>query len=200
MNEAFILDFKFLNDQNLTLIEFLTLLKLNYDHIDYNLDNNILNSLQDKQFIKIIKDNEETITIFREKSKLLIDFLLIEGLNSDFKEKKINKRSSRVINDGLDDFINEYRQLWKGLKPGSMGSHTGCKDKLIRWMGDNPQYTKDDVLKAAKIYINSLDNYQYLQQADYFIYKKDLHGESSRLSAFVDDEEVSNTNWTTKLN
>ena len=200
MNEAFILDFQVLSDQNLNLIEFMSLLKLNYNQIDYDINNDILNSLQDKQFIKIIKDNEETITILREKSKLLIDFLLIEKLNSDYKQKKISQKSSRTINDGLDEFIIEFRGLWKGLKPGSMGSFAGCKDKMIRWIKENPGYTKEKILNSAKTYINSLDNYQYLQQADYFIYKKDLHGESSRLSAFIDDEIVSNNDWTSKLN
>lgn len=199
MKEAFILDFNLLNEQNLSLVEFITLLKLNHNEIDYNLDQDVLNSLQEKQFIKIIKENEVSITILREKSKLLIEFLLIEGLNSNYKDKKISKKSSRIINEGFEEFIDEFRLLWKGLKPGAMGSHIACREKLLRWMKDNPKYSKEEILNAAKIYINSLDNYQYLQQADYFIYKKDAHGESSRLSAYIDEEEVNNTNWTTKL-
>jgi hypothetical protein len=202
MNEklALILDFNFLESSNLSLIEFITLLKINYDQIDLEINNNVLNNLQEKQFIKIVKDENEKIIILREKSKLLIDFLLIEGLNDSYKEKKITKKSSRVLNDGFDNFITEYRSLWKGLKVGSMGSHNSCSDKLSRWLKENTQYSKEDVLKAARIYINSLDNYQYLQQADYFIYKKDAHGESSRLSAFIDETEVNNTDWTSKLN
>ncbi|HEX8586111.1 MAG TPA: hypothetical protein VF680_17095 [Allosphingosinicella sp.] len=199
MKEAFILDFKVLNDQNLSLLEFLTLLKLTYPEMEYEINDDVLNSLQEKQFIKIVKDEEQSITILREKSKLLIDFLLIEGLNSDYKVNKVNKKSERVINNGIDDFVNEFRGMWKGLKPGSMGSFAGCKEKLIRWMKDNPQYSKEDVLKAARIYIKSLDNYTYLQQADYFIYKKDAFGESSRLSAFVDEQETSNVSWTNTL-
>lgn len=196
---ALILDFDVLEQNELSLIEFMTLLKLNHNEIDLDINDNVLNSLQNKQFIKIVKDNEENVTIIREKSKLLIDFLLIEGLNSNYKDKKITKKSSRSINEGFEEFITEYRMLWKGLKVGSMGSHNSCFDKLSRWLKENTQYSKEDVLKAAKIYINSLDNYQYLQQADYFIYKKDAHGESSRLSAFIDETEVNNTDWTSKL-
>lgn len=198
---ALILDFNFLESSNLSLIEFITLLKINYDQIDLEINDNVLNNLQDKQFIKIVKDENEKIIILREKSKLLIDFLLIEGLNDGYKEKKVVKKSSRSINDGFEEFITQYRNLFKGLKVGSMGSHNSCSDKLSRWLKENPQYSKEDVLKAARIYINSLDNYQYLQQADYFIYKKDAYGEQSRLSNFIDENEINNnSDWISQLN
>ena len=192
---AFILDLNFLKEQNLSVIEFVVLLQLNGIETNMTFDNIVLNELQDKQFIKLI--NKEVIV--REKTKLLIDFLSIESSYSDYKEKKIIKKSNRIINEGFDEFIEEYRKLWKGLKPGSMGSENACKEKMLRWMGENPNYTKEDILKAAKIYINSLNNYQYLQAAHYFIYKKDGKEEDSRLSAFIEEKEVDNTDWTTKL-
>ena len=195
MKEAFILDLNFLKEQNLSVIEFVVLLQLNGIETNMTFDNIVLNELQDKQFIKLI--NKEVIV--REKTKLLIDFLSIESSYSDYKEKKIIKKSNRIINEGFNEFIEEYRKLWKGLKPGSMGSENACKEKMLRWMGENPNYSKEDILKAAKIYINSLNNYQYLQAAHYFIYKKDGKEEDSRLSAFVEEKEVDNTDWTVKL-
>ena len=199
MKEAFILDLNFLKEQNLSVIEFVTLLQLNEIDTGLQLDLDILHNLQEKQFVKLIIDKFGTNTIIREKSKLLLDFLSIESNHSNYKEKKIIKKSNRVINEGFDEFIEEYRKLWKGLKPGSMGSENACKEKMLRWMGENPNYSKEDILKAAKIYINSLNNYQYLQAAHYFIYKKDGKEEDSRLSAFVEEKEVDNTDWTTKL-
>ena len=200
MKEAFILDLNFLKEQNLSVVEFITLLKLNEIDIGLDfLDLSVLHNLQEKQFVKLIEDKSGTTTILREKTKLLIDFLSIESNYSNYKEKKIVKKSNRVINEGFDEFIEEYRNLWKGLKVGSMGSPMACKEKMLRWMGENPNYTKEDILKAAKIYINSLNNYQYLQAAHYFIYKKDGKEEDSRLSAFVEEKEVDNTDWTTRL-
>ena len=195
MKEAFILDLNFLKEQNLSVVEFIVLLQLNGIETNLTFDDIVLNELQNKQFIKLI--NKEVIV--REKTKLLIDFLSIESSYSDYKEKKIIKKSNRVINEGFDEFIEEYRNLWKGLKVGSMGSPMACKEKMLRWMGENPNYTKEDILKAAKIYINSLNNYQYLQAAHYFIYKKDGKEEDSRLSAFIEEKEVDNTDWTTRL-
>lgn len=199
MKEAFILDLNFLKEQNLSIIEFITLLQLNEIDTGLQLDLDILHNLQEKQFVKLIIDKFGTNTIIREKSKLLLDFLSIESSYSNYKEKKIIKKSNRVINEGFDEFIEEYRNLWKGLKLGSMGSPGACKEKMLRWMGENPNYSKEDILKAARIYINSLNNYQYLQAAHYFIYKKDGKEEDSRLSAFIEEKEINNTDWTTRL-
>ena len=129
MKEAFILDLNFLKEQNLSVIEFITLLQLNEINTGLQLDLDILHNLQEKQFVKLIIDKFGTNTIIREKSKLLLDFLSIESSYSDYKEKKIIKKSNRVINEGFDEFIEEYRKLWKGLKPGSMGSENACKEK-----------------------------------------------------------------------
>jgi hypothetical protein len=195
MKEAFILDINFLKEQNLSIIEFITLLKLNEVDIDLVLNDSILKRLQEKQFIKLIDQD----FIIREKGKLLLDFLSIESNYSNYKDKKIIKKSNRVINEGFDEFIEEYRKLWKGLKLGSMGSSNACKEKMERWMKENPNYSKEDILKAARIYIKSVDNYQFLQAAHYFIYKKEGKEEDSRLSAFIEEKEIDNTDWTTKL-
>lgn len=194
--EAFILDLNFLKEQDITPEEFLLLIQI-FNNLEFNnsIGNPILNTLSNKLLIKKEGDN----VILREKSKLLLDFLSIENSYLNYKEKKIIKKSNRVINEGFDEFIEEYRNLWKGLKVGSMGSPMACKEKMLRWMGENPNYSKEDILKAAKIYINSLNNYQYLQAAHYFIYKKDGKEEDSRLSAFIEEKEVDNTDWTTKL-
>ena len=194
MKEAFILDLNFLKEQDISPEEFLVLIGLN-NNLDIEHSKSWFTSLEQKGFIK----RNLSEVILREKSKLLLDFLSIESSYSDYKEKKIIKKSNRVINEGFDEFIEEYRKLWKGLKPGSMGSENACKEKMLRWMGENPNYSKEDILKAAKIYINSLNNYQYLQAAHYFIYKKDGKEEDSRLSAFIEEKEVDNTDWTVKL-
>ena len=153
-------------------------------------------SFPTKQFIKI--DHEKRIHL-REKGKLLLEFLSIEKIGS-LKSEKVVKKSARAIKVKIsDDFVNEFRNKWKGLKPGSMGSFAACKEKLIRWMSDNPSYETEQILKAADIYINSLTNYTYLQQADYFVYKKEGKDEHSRLGAFIDEIETKSEGWTSQL-
>lgn len=194
---AFILDVDLITEHNLSIDEFITLLTID-GQIDYPEREEVMDSLQKKQFIKVIQDKDEKITIIREKGKLLIDFLQIEGLSSVNKKKTTNR--SKVNND-IDEFIEEFRKLFKGLKPGSMGSTSSCRDKMLRWMSENPQYSKENILTAVHNYINSLEDYRFLQRADYFIYKKDTDGESSRLSAFIDEiGSTSSDGWSSNLN
>lgn len=192
---AFILDFNLLKEQCLSIDEYLVLIHLK-DDIIYNNSESVLSSLQEKQFIKTLTKEK---VILREKGKIFLELISIENIDS-LSNKKVIKKSSRSINSDLDVLVKEYRSLWRGLKPGSMGHEQGVRDKLYRWMQNNPTYSKEDIIKSAKLYIQSLDNYNYLQQADYFIYKKDLNGESSRLSAFIDESEISvDENWTNNL-
>lgn len=191
-DKAYILDFNVLAEQNLSIEEFLVLI-----HLDDELYNNsmrVLKPLEEKQFIKIINDEK---IILREKGKLFIELISIEKLSST-KNNKQTVKSDRLINVELDSFINDFRNKFKGLKPGSMGSEASCKMKMYRWMKENPSYTPEQILKAADIYIKSLNNYQYLQRADYFIYKKDGKEESSGLAAYIDEIEVDD-DWTTNL-
>lgn len=119
-------------------------------------------------------------------------------------DKKVIKKSRRYINSEIETRIKEYRNLWKGLKAGSMGSAKSCKQKLTRWMQENPEYTFDDILNAAELYILSINDLRYLQNAEFFIFKQNPHREeSSRLSAFIDevnDKETLTGDWTSSIN
>ena len=137
------------------------------------------------------EDNE---IILREKGKLFIELVSIDKSSS----RKIVKKSS---NEEIDLFISEYRLLWKGKKVGSMGSLSSCREKMTRWMKENPTYTKEEIIRAAKLYLSTLENLRYLQRADFFIFKQEENKEeSSRLSAFIeeiDDRPVED--WTNML-
>jgi hypothetical protein len=190
-DKAFILDFNLLAEHNLSINEFLVLIHLN--DVLYNNSMNVLKPLEEKQFIKILGDEK---VILREKGKLLLELISIEKISSNNKIKIV--KSDRLINNELNSFINDFRNKFKGLKPGSMGSESACKLKMFRWMKENPQYTPEQILNATEIYIKSLNNYQYLQQADYFIYKKEGKDEQSKLSAFIDEIAIEE-DWTTTL-
>lgn len=212
MNKQIILDAEVLAKNNLSINEFLCLLKIHFSELNVNMDYDDLylhyQSLENKKFIKItIKEENEIKSIkyiLREKSKVLIENSFTDKKVSVKKDSIKKKLSQRFINDAVEEGIEEYRNSWKGLKPGSMGSPKNCKDKLKRWMLENPEYTFDDILKAVSIYINQFNgDYRFLQQADYFIFKKDGKEESSRLSAFIDEIDLVGNNsndWTNTLN
>ena len=172
---AFILDFNLLEEQNLTIDEFILLLKINRGE-NYAIDHSAI-SLQSKQFVKITEDFE---IILRERGKIFIDLISV-----DRPKQKVAKMP---YNELFKEFVQEYRLLWKGRKSGSMGSLQSCLEKMDRWMQENPTYTKEEILKAAKLYLDGLENYRYLQRADFFIFKQDeMKVESSRLSAFIEE-------------
>ena len=158
-------------------------------------------TLQDKKFLKILRDDKKRIKlVLREKALEVIEFLL-----TGIQKPNTKKKRKQQLNVDLLTRIPEYRGIWKGLQLGSMGSAKACKEKLARWMEENPEYTFDQILEAAKLYIESLrGDYRYLQRADYFIYKQENNREeSSRLSAFIDEVDngaTSQGDWTTKLN
>lgn len=197
-----IVDLAVLKEFNLSANELFALIdiyhdddsKLNNAEVDYQ-------KLENEKFIKIIKDdNGKVHIILRQKGNNLIDTLLTSGRNILTKKSKRDQ-----VNIDIVTRLPEFREKWKGLKPGSMGSLKSCRDKLTRWMNENPEYTFDDVLKAAEAYIDSLGgDYRFLQRADYFIYKQENNREeSSRLSAFIDEIDMSGTSqgdWTTQLN
>lgn len=192
IKDAFILDLNLLNEQNLSYHEFILLIKIKYNQSIQGLEG-FLKELENKLFIKIT-DSE---IILREKGNLILELITLENYN--LKDSKKIKKSSRLINNELSSFIKEYRNLWKGLKPGSMGNEEACKEKMFRWMKENPEKTKEDIMRAARIYINSVSDYNYLQQADYFIYKKEGPYENSRLSNFIDEEETPAEGWTSQI-
>lgn len=202
MNKYLVINLEILLSKHISIAELLYLYSIytnNKQYIDINID---LAKLEKQQYIKIItiENNEKTI-LLRDKSIKLIEFLTIEINNSLEENVKTIKKSERIINIDLER-IDEFRFKWKGLKSGAMGSAQACKDKLNRWMKENPQYSFDDILKASDMYINSLNgDYRFLQRADYFIYKQENNREeSSRLSAHIDEiDSFMKDDWTTNL-
>lgn len=131
----------------------------------------------------------------------------------DLAKLILNKSKLKKIFGEIESsngWIDEYRELFKGKKSGAMGSRTACvkkMDKFIQEFG----FSKETILHATRRYINKTKDggYNYLQQADYFIYKNEIVAgssiEHSRLSTFceevdmLDKEEISDDPWNRQL-
>lgn len=72
-----------------------------------------------------------------------------------------------------ESWIDEYRDLFRNTRSGKMGDKTACIRNMDRLLAANPQYNKEDILKATRHYIRTCNDYNYLTQADYFISKTD---------------------------
>ncbi len=202
-----VIDISQLND--ISINELLHLYKIHYkkENIDVPIKDeyDVYVNLANKNYIRILKELKEGEFIdkfyLKQTAKNLINNLL-NGYSTDQQVSK-TQLSTRKLNTIIDENVDNFRAVWKGLKPGAMGSRDNCKAKLTRWMRNNPDRSIDDIIKAAKIYVRSLrGDYKYLQRADYFIYKKMGGEEGSRLDAFI--EEIENVTfaeetWTNKL-
>lgn len=198
MKKRLVINLNTLEETGLSINEFCAIWDIYVKgKLPFNDSNVNYNKLQDKQYIKLITDAKKRVKIvLRDKGKDLIELFLDE-------KKTSYKKQVKTLNVDILTRLPEFRNKWKGLKPGSMGSLEACKSKLKRWMDENPDYTFDEVLKAAELYIDSLNgDYRYLQRADYFIYKQNNHKEeSSNLSAFIDEiDDSPGGDWTSTLN
>lgn len=111
----------------------------------------------------------------------------VEIVDKTFREKD----TERELKLSIEEKISDYRNIFRDLFIGSMGSPKGVKDKMFRWLTENPNYTIDDVIHAAKYWVDNkrkeVDNPMFIGQADYFIFKRNQDGtESSRLSSVIE--------------
>lgn len=74
------------------------------------------------------------------------------------------------------NWIQEYRMLFKGIKSQSMGDRKACEDNMRWFLKRYPEFTKEQILGAAKKHIHDNGNKpQYTRRADYFIKKQDAN-------------------------
>lgn len=137
--------------------------------------------LQDEKYIKII---DYTYGKFELRQKG-ID--LVEKVDNYKRIKTISK----PIETDVVDWIEEYRELFKGLKPGSMGDKKACSTKMEKFVKEYG-FDKDTILRATQKYIDNEamnNNYKYLQKAHYFIYKQvgGKDNEISNLASFCEE-------------
>jgi hypothetical protein len=97
----------------------------------------------------------------------------------------VREKFLKLLNDNTDmnieSWVDEYRNLFKGKKPGTIGDRELCIKHLTWLLTEYPQYTKEDVMKAASYYISTCakDNYQYLMKSNYLLSKEKSSTETS---------------------
>ncbi|TXG81476.1 MAG: hypothetical protein E6R13_06105 [Spirochaetes bacterium] len=138
--------------------------------------------LEDNHFISIKDD----VIIIRGKTELLFD-VQKESLKQEYISNEL-------------DWVQEYIDLWpKGIKSGNRlirPNLTSAKNKLNTFI-NKYKYSKEDILKATKKYINEFaeHNYKMITCGDYFIEKFG----SSLLASYIDNldsmEDVSTGNY-----
>jgi hypothetical protein len=193
--EKICINFEQLNALNISIDEFIILLNFYINGKKPQPDQ--IDQLVNNEHIKDIGMGRYSIQ--PNIRRLLHDSIIKKTKNGKVVHEK--KDDDLKIKEIIRNRIDEYRQKWKGIKAGAMGSPRACSEKLFAWMKDNPDYTFDHILKAADLYISQCDNPRYVQRADYFIYKQEKNGLiNSTLSAFIDSiDDHEEDGWTTEL-
>jgi hypothetical protein len=108
--------------------------------------------------------------------------------------RSLGENVFKVEDTNVKDWIQEYRNIFKGIKPGSMGDSIACLVKMDKFLKVYHEYNKETILEAAKLYIDSLDDFRFIQRADYFISKADVDRvKESRLASFCEEVKEGNT-------
>jgi hypothetical protein len=139
-----------------------------------------------------IKEDSDGLLLLEEKGHEVI-------ANFKILNENVCDELFKPLENDIPAIVEEYRKLFDGLKLGSMGSKSSCINKMKKFLKLNPRVTKEEIIKATTAYINSLGgNYQYLQQADYFINKN----EGSRLETWIEEIRKNDNplrDWTTTI-
>lgn len=138
-----------------------------------------------------LKDDLETKGVVDVEAALLYLLALENGL--DVSKIKISKADILRINafDEVTEEVQlryqEYRDLFKGLKPGAEGDKQAVIRNLIKFI-KGEKYTFDEILKYTQEYIDSkFGELKYIRQADYFLYKTINGTKTSTLREFIDN-------------
>jgi hypothetical protein len=106
----------------------------------------------------------------------------------------INKKKTNAQLLGKSGKLNisQYREIFPAIKlPSGVPARNNVKilTENFRWFFAEYDYTWEDVIKAAKMYVNEYRDkeYMYMQNSQYFISKQDKHKvKTSKLADYCD--------------
>lgn len=104
------------------------------------------------------------------------------------------KQLETDIQNFVKTWINQFRYIWHDTLPGKKGDKNSCVVKMTDFLINTKfEYSIETIIEMAKLYVYDCNNYRYLQQADYFIYKTTSGIQQSRLLAYLEDEDTRST-------
>lgn len=118
----------------------------------------------------IINKNTENDSIYPSKLEITNDGITL--LKDCYYEEV-----KSVIKKETLDWIDEYYNLFpRGVKSGGYfvkSDKKSCEKKLIKFMKENPAYSKEIIIAATTRYVADMKNrgYSYMKTAAYFIEK-----------------------------
>lgn len=134
--------------------------------------------------IKILKLIREGYLILKNKNENYenIDNLIITEKGIELLKGNINYKET----DSCENWINEYRDLFKNINKTRVGDKKDCIRKMNKFLKEY-NTTKKEVLEATNYYINHLESSLYIKDASNFIYYNfEKPNETSPLSTYLE--------------
>ena len=125
------------------------------------------------------------ITNTESSNHLLAEHLVITDEGFELLDKR-SIASLTVKESEIDQWIDEWRGLFPSGKSGGYpikGSRKNCLKKMVSFI-KSYGFSEDVIMSATNIYISNFrGNYEYIQNAHYFIEKNNI----SNLASFCDE-------------
>jgi hypothetical protein len=83
-------------------------------------------------------------------------------------------------------WVKEYQKVFKDIRADKGGSLADCVRRMKKFFAEHPEVRKEDVIDAARLYTTTCDNWNYLQNAHYFISKGVSNLKTSRLEQYLE--------------
>lgn len=119
------------------------------------------------------------------------------------KDCIVREKFLQLLNEETDmdiaSWVDEYRNLFKGKKPGALGDKELCIKYLIQLLTERPDVSKEDIMKATAYYVSTCakDGYKYLMQSNYFLSKMDTTVNEIKHPILTYLEETKDESFTT---
>lgn len=117
------------------------------------------------------------LALYRADKEVIPSNLNLTDLGKQFIRECLIALGQKSEVSGVDDWIDEYREIFAPAKfsmgRNIKGDKKNCIKKMLVFLNDYPEYDKTTILEAAKRYMNRQRflGYKAVSCADYFISK-----------------------------
>jgi len=146
-------------------------------------------------------------TVFKENLALMETAGIVEltrvlpDLTQQLKYVKFTPTAQKLFletSGKMDTFVEDFRELFP---VNYKGDNRGCRIKLVNFIKEYDEYSKEDILEATKNYINSFNgSYNYLQQAHYFVMKNQISNLASWCEKLSQEDGTNTGSTVERLN
>lgn len=141
--------------------------------------------------------SEEVFSFLQQKKMIRLNLMTnkIECLVAIYDNEEFTEEfdDTSAIEEEVRSRIDEYRQMFKGIRANSIGVKAKVVELITRFCIQH-NVSFDDVLMATKVYMQYIDDIKLMSNADNFITKLDKDGNEISLLQMAIEEQSMDSN------